>query len=274
MGDFEYVEGFDFGVIGYNQELSNELNSDTADALVYSKQLMDAWNPSTINASRYFQNDSSILYAPLVDTSNVTDMRYFLDKCQNLKVIPDYNYDKVANMQNFCSYSGNTSLNLDLKSCTIASMIASYNTSIRDVSINFNDNECDCYGLFYDCKNLSSVTLSNVKITDSRNIFYQCGNLATLNVNNVIFGGGSAQLFTSCGNLATLPLLNFENVTSIGTYLYDYTFYNATKLTDLGGFQNLGKSFTGVSTNNLYLAVSSKLTRQKLFKHFLIRFMI
>lgn len=223
VGEFEFTEGFDFSVIGYNQELSNEENGSISDAIAYSKTLYDAWNPATTNASKYFQDDSLLVYAPLVDTSNVTDMSYFLYACPNLKVIPDYNYVKVTNMQNFCSYSGNTSLNLDLKSCTNASMIASYNTAIIDASINFNNTECNCYGLFYENKKLESAYISNVNSNNSSNMFYQCSKIKNASLNNFITSGKAEYMFQYCSSLTSVPEFDTSGVTTMNNMFHNCT---------------------------------------------------
>ena len=220
VGEFEFVEGFNYGKIGYSQELSNELNRETAEKLAYSKSLYDAWDPNRTSAQKYFQNDSSLVYAPNVNTINVTDMSYMLYQCPNLSIIPDYNYDKVTNMQNFCSYSGNKSLNLDLKSCTNAQMITSYNKSIEDVSINFNNTSTNCYGLVYGCEKLKNVTLKNVNMTDSRSVFYNCGYLSNVDFDNVTLNGSLDSTFQGCSKLTSVPQFFTSNNVTDTSYMF------------------------------------------------------
>lgn len=221
VGEFEFVEGFNYGKIGYSQELSNECNNTIYKDIAYSKTLYDAWDPNRTSAKNYFQKDSSLVYAPNINTINITDMSYMLYKCPNLSIIPDYNYDKVTNMQNFCSYSGNKSLNLDLKSCTNAQMIASYNKSIEDVSINFNNTSTDCYGLFYECDNLKNVTLKNANITKGDNMFYYCEYLSNAEFDNVTLNGSLSDMFYGCSNLTSVSQFDTSNVTDMSDMFRD-----------------------------------------------------
>jgi surface protein len=229
VGEFEYVEGFNFGKIGYNQTLSNELNSDTATKLAYSKQLYDAWDPSRTSARNLYNNDSQLVYAPLIDTTNVTDMGYMLYKCSSLEIIPDYNYDNVTNMERFCGYSNNKTLTLNLKACTNASMMCAYNNKIERADINFNDLECNCYALFYDCTSLTTVDISNV-INSGANMFYGCTNASVINLYN-FQTTACAGMFYGCEKLISVPLFDISNTDNIATM-----FQGCSKLTSVPEF--------------------------------------
>ena len=73
----------------------------------------------------------------------------------------------------------------------------------------------DCSALFYNCKNCTSIDLSNVNtenLTSMEEMFYGCENLETLNLSgwntsNVIDMGG---LFYGCTKLETLDLSGFN----------------------------------------------------------------
>lgn len=273
VGEFEYVEGFNFGKIGYSQTLSNELNSDIATKLAYSKQLYDAWDPSRTSARNLYNNDSQLVYAPLIDTSNVTDMGYMLYKCSNLEILPDYNYDNVTNMERFCAYSNNKTLTLNLKACANATMMCAYNNKIERADINFNDLECNCRALFYDCTSLTTVDISNV-INSGSDMFYGCENASVINLYNFqttncsgMFSGCSSltsvpefdtsnvtnmsEMFYRCTSLTTVPEFNTSNVANVNGMFY--SFLGSIPITDLGGFINLGKGFSNSDANNNHL---------------------
>lgn len=73
--------GLDWSAIGYDstpQAIVDDYN--------YSKQIYDNWDST--QTSHSFSNDKKLKYMPLVDTSNLTTMRYMFQSCQNLLTIP------------------------------------------------------------------------------------------------------------------------------------------------------------------------------------------
>ena len=88
VGDYEFVEGFDFGVIGYSENESNTANRSISDDITYSKQLMDAWDPSRTSAQGYFKNNTNLVYAPKIDISKVTNMYDMFYGCTFLTSVP------------------------------------------------------------------------------------------------------------------------------------------------------------------------------------------
>ena len=93
--------------------------------------------------------------------------------------------------------------------------------------------------MFYECHNLINVpnfNTSNVKYMDST--FSGCYNLIEIpnfNTSNVV---DVSYMFNECSNLTTLPLLDMRNVYNAYNFLS-----GCENLVNVGGFQNLGKSF-------------------------------
>lgn len=237
IGEFEYVEGFNFGKIGYSQELSNELNSDTAEKLAYSKQLYDAWDPNRTSAQSYFQNNTSLVYAPLFNTSNVTNMNSMFKGCSNLTTVPEFDTSNVTDMKgmfNYCSSLTTIPL-LDTSKVTNMHDMFSYCLNLTTLPLLDTSNVTDMGYMFAEDKALSSVPLLNTsKVTD-------------------VYG-----MFQRCSNLSSVPLLDMSSVPNVG-----YMFYYCSNLTNLDGFTNLGAGFTGTSSNhNLTFSYTSKLTKQ------------
>lgn len=74
-----------------------------------------------------------------------------------------------------------------------------------------------------------------------------------------------ANMFSQCSSLQELPQLNFGKVTILSTSPYDGFLYGATNIATLGGFVNLGKSFTGSNANGHRLQLGgSQLTKESL----------
>lgn len=93
-------------------------------------------------------------------------------------------------------------------------------------------------------------------ITDAYNLFFNNSNLVKigemLNTGNIT---NMDSMFRSCGSLTTIPLLDASSVHYItNMFLWD------NRLTDLGGFTDMGKDF--ISAQSLDIFQSSILTNQ------------
>ena len=94
---------FDFTQIGYDTELSEELNANINADIAYSKTLLDAWNPSYTSADSLYFLDKKLVYAPNIDTSNVNNMYQMFYGCSSLISVPLINTSKVNTMQQMFS---------------------------------------------------------------------------------------------------------------------------------------------------------------------------
>ena len=97
----------DFSPIGYDAELSEKVISNINDDVAYSKTLYDAWNQSNTSAKNLYSGDTKLIYAPNINTSNVTNMQDMFYKCVRLTSVPLYNTSKVTNMNSMFSYCEN-----------------------------------------------------------------------------------------------------------------------------------------------------------------------
>lgn len=103
--------GIDFSPIGYDAELSAELNAKFNDDVAYSKTLYDAWNPNNTSTKNLYKGDTKLVYAPNINTSNVTSMGGMFSGCTSLTTIPNIDSSNVTDMTNlFNGCSGLTSV--------------------------------------------------------------------------------------------------------------------------------------------------------------------
>jgi hypothetical protein len=102
-------------------------------------------------------------------------------------------------------------------------------------------------GLFSDCKNLKKITGElNLQNSDSMyQMFNNCSVLESVdNITNTQNVLTAYQCFYSCFELKTVQLLDFSKVNSLNNL-----FSNASKITNLGGFKDLGKGYTQKTAN-------------------------
>lgn len=96
------------------------------------------------------------------------------------------------------------------------------------------DGSTDFSYMFYDCKNLQSVTLSGITIIDANQMFLGCSNLQNVNIDySTIEDAG--YMFSGCDALASLDNANFTNATH-----FSMLFQNCINLTscDVTGGEN------------------------------------
>lgn len=252
VGEYEFVEGFDFGVIGYSQELSNKVNRSISDDIAYSKQLYDAWDPNRTSAQGYFQSNTSLVYAPNVNCSNIVNgCQNMFAFCSNLTIVPALNTSN-------CQYFGNMFYN-----CTKLTTVSLIDTGSAKA---FDS-------MFYYCSNLKSVPLFDTsKVTNMKNMFYSCSNLTsvplfdTSNVSSMygMFQGCSKlksipefdtsnvismrNMFSECTNITSIPEMYAGKVSEIAYFCEYYS--TIMKLVNFGGLVDLGKGFSNEKNEN------------------------
>lgn len=151
--------GIDFSPIGYDAEFSAELNAKWNNYVAYSKTLYDAWNPSRTNANGLYKGDTKIVYAPNINTSNVTSMNNMFSGCTSLTTIPLYNTSNVDSMEYMFFH------------CYSLTSVPRLDTS----------NVYNMQYLFSNCSSLKLVPeLDTSKVAYFSNMFGSCDSLTTI----------------------------------------------------------------------------------------------
>ena len=218
----------DWSVIGYTNT-----PPDIIEKFNYSKNIKDNWDASQTNLSSKFAGNLDLVYMPLVDTSNATNVVGMFNGATNLQTIP-----------NLSITSSITALNGFASSCT--------NLKTIDVS-NFNtSNVTTFYQMFSNCTYIQQLDLTSfdsTKATQAGNMFINCINLASITFGNnftALLIKNMEAMFRNCTALTELDLSNFEtnslentrymfractNLTKID--MRKFTFSNVTLSTDM-----------------------------------------
>ena len=253
----------DFSIIGYDTALSNEVNAQINADIAYSKSLYDAWNPSKTSAYNLYKNDTQLVYAPNIDTSNVDNMYNMFYGCSKLTSVPQFDTSNVRSMQDMFYGCGilpsvplfNTSNVTEMSSmftgCRKITTVPLLNTSnVTDMGNMFNSctsltsvpqfdtsNVTDMSYTFSGCTSLTSVPqFDTSNVTTMYSMFSNCSGLTSIpqfDTSNVTSMYG---MVNSCKSLTSLPLLECGKVTNIGSF---FGYSNLTTLTTLGGFKDL-----------------------------------
>ena len=217
--------GVDFSPIGYDSELSSEINAKWNNDIAYSKTLYDKWNPSNASSYGLYSGDTKIVYAPNIDTSNVYTMLGMFKNCTNLKIVPLYNTSKARTMEDMFS------------NCISLTSVPLFNTSIVE----------NMSGMFYYCSNLKTVPLFNTsKVTGMTSMFEGCSGLTSVPLFNTIAVTAMSYMFSYCSILTKIPEMNTSKVKN-----FRFMFNDCSSLTKIEGISF--KSFSDSTMDKYYL---------------------
>ena len=242
--------GVDFSPIGYDAELSEKAIENINDDVAYSKTLYDAWNPSNTSAYELYSGDTKLIYAPNIDTSNVTKMEYMFEKCTNLKSVPLYNTSKVTNMQDM--FSGCTSIKtvplFDTSNVNDMGYMFAFCSSLTSVPLYNTSNVTSMDCMFENCSSLTSVPAFNtIKVTNMEHMFNGCSSLTSVPAFNTSNAESMTSMFQGCSNIKSVP----EMDTSNAKHMYGI-FDGCSSLTTIEGisYKSYVESSIGRNTNS------------------------
>lgn len=207
-----------------------------------------------------FENCTSLVTVPKMDTSCVIDMYEMFYECSSLTAIPEMDTSNVTTMFNM--FSG----------CYSLATVPEMNTS----------RVTDMGGMFSRCSSLATVPgMDTSKVTDMGYMFNGCSSLTVIPEMNTSRVTGMGAMFSECSSLATVPGMDTSKVrdmhdmfykcnllTSVpemdtsNVYNMDTMFQGCTSLTDLGGFVglkcNLDLSASSIITHDSLMNVINK----------------
>ena len=229
-----------------------------------------------------FNNLTSIDFTN-TNTINVTDMSWMFYMCKKLKSLDltSFSTSNVENMSGMFSsgvQSGSSSLvsldlsSFDTSSVTNISMMFEGLVSLEEIKgiENFETENITVMvygsrGLFYNCKKLTSLDLSNWKIknvTNMNSMFYNCSSLINLDLSNFNTSNvtNMSSMFSGCSSLTSLDLSNFNtsNVTNISAMFsgcsslinLDLSNFNTSNVTDMSSMFASCRSLTSLDLSS------------------------
>lgn len=200
----------DLAKIGYTEQDINDFVLDINDSIEYSKTLYDAWDASRINATSLYQNNTNLVYAPHIDTSNVTNMVNMYYRCTNLRYAPLLDTSNVVYMQNM------------YYSCSNIKIIPQHNTS----------NVTNVAQMFQAASIVTIPLLDFSNVINASNFLTNCGYVKNL--------GGFKNIKISF-NLSSCTLLTHDSLMNVINNLYDLTANGLNGQTLTIGSTNMAK---------------------------------
>ena len=222
----------DFSPIGYSDEFSEELNSNMNADVAYSKTLYDAWNPSRTSAQNLYLDDKKLVYAPNIDTSNVTSMANMFDSCTSLKIVPMYNTSNVNDMYNM--FNG----------CS----------SIKSVPMFDTSNTTNFGSMFLGCSSITSVPMFDTsKATSMYQMFYGCSSIKSVPMFDTSNVESMEKMFYNCTSLTTIEGISFKSFSNSTMDQYYICGYGWNYSIRKAVFKDIGYQSTAVQFNTEYI---------------------
>jgi surface protein len=224
----------------YNNGLTNNYYLDCHD----TRRVVDSpsYNPYPDDYGDYVESDGiglqeKTVYFPLIDTSKVKWMNDAFKNCTALQDVALLNTSNV------------TTMNSMFYGCTSLRGIPNFDTK----------NVTNMGNMFVDCKRITHIPpLNTENVTNMNHMFEGCKSLRScpsFNTKNVTNMNG---MFVECTKLESVPELDCGNCELIYSMFgrpegYPKEVYSFFKLTDLGGFKDIGKaemeSYAGITVN-------------------------
>lgn len=186
-----------FKKIGYTKE---EL-SLFLPGIEYSYELLEIWDPSNPDLEMFQQSD--IAFFPLIDTSNVTNMKAFFYNCPGLIMIPLLDTQNVVNMQNMFG------------SCPSLHFVPLLNTC----------NVTNMSSMFSSCKCIETIPAFNTsKVTDMSSMFSSCSRLKAIPNFDTSQVTNMNSMFSYCSVLKSLPDMDTKKVEKM-TFMFNQNYF-------------------------------------------------
>ena len=184
-----------------------------------------------------FENCTSLVTVPKMDTSCVSDMYGMFRYCSSLTSVPEIDTTNVINM--FCMFQGCSSLTtippMDTSKVTDMAGMISNCSSLTSVPEMDTSKVTTMSGMFDGCSSLTVIPEMNTsRVTDMAAMFSECSSLATVPGMDTSKVRDMYDMFYKCNLLTSAPEMDASNVYNMNTM-----FQGCTSLTDLGGFLKL-----------------------------------
>ncbi len=246
----------DFSSIGYDAELSAEVNSKMNNDVAYSKSLLDAWNPSNTSTYELYSGDKKLLYAPKIDTRNVTTMSFMFDGCTSLTIVPLYNTSKVTSMNSMFGYcSGLTSVPaFDTSNVTSMDSMFDNCTSLTTVPEMDTSNVNTMHSMFQSCSGLTTVPKFDTRnVTDIGNMFNDCSSLKTVPEMDTSNVTTMENMFNYCTRLTTIEGISFKSFKKSTMDQYYLVGFRKNYSIRKAVFKDIGYQSTAIQFNTSYI---------------------
>lgn len=148
----------------------------------YTTEVLTKWNNKEITT---FDEDTTLVYAPVIDLSDKQTSSKLFNRCSNLVYIPSLDCAPITDATEMFAYCGklkhiNT---LRFPSCTSLDSICYHCYELESIKFDNTRNVTDLDWAFSNCKALTRIEgLDITKVTSKKYAFDQCNSLRYLDI--------------------------------------------------------------------------------------------
>ena len=208
--------------------------------------------PKVTNMHSMFEECQSLISIPQLDTSNVTDMGRMFYNCKSLTSIPQLDTSNVTDMRNMFYYCESLTTIPQLDTSKVVDMNGMFwgCSSLTTIPHIYTTKVTNMSGMFAYCNSLITVPeMIPFEVTNTSQMFLNCINLKTIQSIYTYYVTDMRGMFFNCPKLESLPMLNCANAIDVANMFGTSDSHNTQpypNLTDLGGFQFLSVSLSGL----------------------------
>ena len=241
--NMSYDEGW-FAKIGYTEE-----NSLVKEMVDYAYNLAKGWNPDG-STMQMFKENRSLVFLPMIDTSNVTNMSQMFNGCSSLTTIPLIDTSNVVYMDSmFYGCRALTTIpQLDTSNVVTVHNVFQNCSALTTIPLLDTSSVTTMTSMFYGCSALTTIPLIDTSSVSNINYMFQgCSALSTiprLDTSNVV---NMDSMFNGCSALTTIPQLDTSNVVNMSNVFSGCNVLRFIKITNLGKSKLATYDFSGAS---------------------------
>lgn len=214
--------GTDWTELGYTGE-----PDCFGDIFDYDKNIKDTWNASITSCYQKYAANYSVVYFPVVDTSNVTTMQSMFDTAMALQKVPTLDTKKVTSFYYFCKNCRSLREVGDIET-THNNSVEFYQafqtcTSLEIAPMIKTAGAVSMYGIFQSCSALKDVPQWQISGTISQmsNAFSGCTSLTSTSLNNIMGCIANAAAFSGTKKLSSIGFTSGQATTCTGLSNWD-----------------------------------------------------
>ena len=186
------------------------------------------FNSNSIKSTSF--QEKNMVYAPMIDTSNITNMYRMFSKSRKLKSIPIYNTESATNINSMFAYCDSLSSIPKLNFSKVTDSSTAFSGTkitkfINDTTVKLENSS----SMFENCPNLLEVYINISEVSNAMSMFSSCTSLETIEfVNGTDSLRLAINMFSSCSNLTSVKGLNTSRA-----FQMNNIFYNCSSLKDV-----------------------------------------
>jgi hypothetical protein len=189
-----------------------------------------------------FQNCTSLVRAPWLDTSKSSSMQSMFNGCTSLEYVPYYDYTTCTDLSSM------------FNACSSLQTAPKFNNLTTAMTVTTS--------MFAGCSSLSRAPdINTINVTSTQTMFQNCFALEYVPTYNTSNATAMASMFSSCNSLNTAPVIDTTKATNVGSIYSSFSIdtlpaLNVANATTIGTLVNTGNNLSKVNYYGMKVSYS------------------